>query len=178
MALTPNISKAGSGNGGSPLTAHLQGSASGASPPLSDADMRNLPLGQRLLRAGLLTRPQLAQALREQQQNHLRLGEICLEHGWIEPEDLYKFTASHELCLGEVLVAMGSLQPNQLRVALAQQRRFGRRLGEILAWKGWVGTDVLNQALEIQAQLKQMQMPPRLGCPPSAAQKSIVPFCS
>ncbi|MGF1574645.1 MAG: hypothetical protein ACFCU9_01675 [Cyanophyceae cyanobacterium] len=159
MALTPNPSQAGSGKGGSPLTTHLQESASESSPPLSDADMRNLPLGQRLLRAGLLSRQQLAQALREQQQNHLRLGEICLEHGWIEPEDLYKFTASHELCLGEVLVAMGSLQSNQLRVALAQQRRFGRRLGEILAWKGWVGTDVLNQALDIQAQLKQMQMP-------------------
>lgn len=123
------------------------------------ADLRNLPLGQRLLRAGLLTRQQLAQALREQQQNHLRLGEICLDHGWIEPEDLYNYTASHEMCLGEVLLAMGKLEPNQLRIALAQQRRFGRRIGEILAWKGWVGSDVLEEALTIQAQLKQMQTP-------------------
>ncbi len=145
MALPPSSVQFGSGNGSS-------------SPPMS-ADLRNLPLGQRLLRAGLLTRQQLAQALREQQQNHLRLGEICLDHGWIEPEDLYNYTASHEMCLGEVLLAMGKLEPNQLRIALAQQRRFGRRIGEILAWKGWVGSDVLEEALAIQVQLKQMQTP-------------------
>ncbi len=142
-----------------PSSSVQSGSGNGFSSPPMSADLRNLPLGQRLLRAGLLTRQQLAQALREQQQNHLRLGEICLDHGWIEPEDLYNYTASHEMCLGEVLLAMGKLEPNQLRVALAQQRRFGRRIGEILAWKGWVGSDVLEEALAIQVQLKQMQTP-------------------
>jgi len=119
----------------------------------------SLPLGQRLLRAGLISQSQLAQALREQQQNHLKLGEVCLEHGWLTPSDLYRFLPSQALSLGEILVALGYLDFEQLRVALAQQRRYGRKLGEILTWKGWVQPAILDRALDVQVQLQRMASP-------------------
>lgn len=119
----------------------------------------SLPLGQRLLRAGLISQSQLAQALREQQQNHLKLGEVCLEHGWLTPAALYRFLPSQSLSLGEILVALGHLDFEQLRVALAQQRRYGRKLGEILTWKGWVQPAILDRALDVQVQLQRMASP-------------------
>ncbi len=115
-----------------------------------------IPLGQQLLQAGLLTKAQLAQALREQQQTHLRFGEVCLEKQWISPQQLYQFTSSQSLCLGEILVARGFLEFDQLRIALAQQRRYGRKLGEILIWKGWIQPAVLEQILAEQEQLRGM----------------------
>lgn len=119
----------------------------------------SLPLGQRLLRAGLISQSQLAQALREQQQNHLKLGEVCLEHGWLTLADLYRLLPSQSLSLGEILVALGHLDFEQLRVALAQQRRYGRKLGEILTWKGWVQPAILDRALDVQVQLQRMASP-------------------
>lgn len=115
-----------------------------------------IPLGQQLVQAGLLTKAQLAQALREQQQTHLRFGEVCLEKQWISPQQLYQFTSSQSLCLGEILVARGYLEFDQLRIALAQQRRYGRKLGEILIWKGWIQPAVLEQILSEQEQLRGM----------------------
>jgi hypothetical protein len=112
-----------------------------------------LPLGQQLLRAGLLTQAQLAQALREQQQTHLKFGEICLERGWVAPEDLYRFMGSQCLGLGELLVMRGALKFDQLRIALSQQRRFGRKLGEILLWRGWIQPELLEEVLQQQRQL-------------------------
>ncbi|MFQ3614675.1 MAG: hypothetical protein SNJ68_13320, partial [Cyanobacteriota bacterium] len=119
----------------------------------------SLPLGQRLVRAGLLSQSQLAQALREQQQNHLKLGEVCLERGWLQLSDLYRFIPSQALSLGEILVALGYLDFEQLRVALAQQRRYGRKLGEILTWKGWVQQATLDHALDVQVQLQRLASP-------------------
>ncbi|MEN9232169.1 MAG: hypothetical protein Q6L68_14825, partial [Thermostichus sp. DG02_5_bins_236] len=115
-----------------------------------------IPLGQQLVQAGLLTKAQLAQALREQQQTHLRFGEVCLEKQWISPQQLYQFTSSQSLCLGEILVARGYIEFDQLRIALAQQRRYGRKLGEILIWKGWIQPAVLEQILSEQEQLRGM----------------------
>ncbi|MCF2972791.1 hypothetical protein L1047_16485 [Synechococcus sp. Nb3U1] len=119
----------------------------------------SLPLGQRLVRAGMLSQSQLAQALREQQQNHLKLGEVCLERGWLQLSDLYRFIPSQALSLGEILVALGYLDFEQLRVALAQQRRYGRKLGEILTWKGWVQQSTLDHALDAQVQLQRLASP-------------------
>ena len=125
----------------------------------ADGAESSLPLGQRLLRAGLISQSQLAQALREQQQNHLKLGEVCLERGWLTLADLYRFLPSQSLSLGEILVALGHLDFEQLRVALAQQRRYGRKLGEILTWKGWVQPAILDRALDVQVQLQRMASP-------------------
>ena len=114
-------------------------------------------LGQRLLQSGLLTQAQINQILREQRQTHLKFGEACLERGWITPEILYQNIPSYTLGLGELLVLRGDLAFDQLRVALAQQRRYGRKLGEILLWRGWLQASELEEILEIQQMAQSLQ---------------------
>ncbi|MEN9222548.1 MAG: hypothetical protein Q6M04_08940 [Thermostichus sp. BF3_bins_97] len=147
--------RSSSSQSGSTPFPFLEGKSSSSADELESS----LPLGQRLVRAGLLSQSQLAQALREQQQNHLKLGEVCLERGWLALPDLYRFIPSQALSLGEILVALGYLDFEQLRVALAQQRRYGRKLGEILTWKGWVQQTTLDHALDVQVQLQRMASP-------------------
>ncbi|GAB4218005.1 MAG: hypothetical protein OHK0012_24890 [Synechococcales cyanobacterium] len=118
-----------------------------------------VPLGQQFLRAGLITQSQLAQALREQRENFMKFGEVCLIHQWVSVEDLYRHTASHLLSLGEILIALGYIDINQLKLALSQQRRFGRKLGEILLWKAWVTEDNLLYALRVQQSMRQAALP-------------------
>lgn len=127
--------------------------AGSSSEGASEAEASSL-LGQRLVKAEWLSQVQLTQALREQQQNRLRLGEICLEHGWVSPEVLYSQVSSHMILLGELLIASKDITFDQLRVVLAQQRRFGRQLGEILVWKGWISPERLGQMLEVQQRLR------------------------
>lgn len=129
--------------------------------------VRNLPevahqeswLGQRLVQEGVLTQDQLSEALREQQNNHFRLGEVCLDKGWITPEQLYQMIPSQNLGLGELLVFLNYIRLDQLRVALAQQRRFGRKLGEILVWKEWITQEELETILHIQELLREEASP-------------------
>ena len=45
-------------------------------------------LGEKLLASGLITMEQLWLALLEQRQSGLRLGEILVERGWIDPANL------------------------------------------------------------------------------------------
>lgn len=138
----------------SPHSTDISSLLSGALPQDAEAGAGAL-LGQRLVHSGHLSQGQLTQALREQQQNRLRLGEICLEHGWVSPEVIYSEVSSQSVMLGELLIACKDISFDQLRVALAQQRRFGRQLGEILVWKGWVSPERLGQMLEIQQQLRE-----------------------
>jgi hypothetical protein len=129
--------------------------------------IRNLPtathqeswLGQRLLQEGTITQEQLSEALREQQNNHLRLGEVCLDKGWVTPEQLYQMIPSQNLALGEILVVLNYIRLDQLRVALAQQKRLGRKLGEILVWKEWITQEELETILHIQQLLREEASP-------------------
>ncbi len=115
----------------------------------------SIPLGQRLLRAGLITHAQLAQALREQRQTSMRFGEVCLEHHWLTPQDFYQFTSAYSLGLGEILVARGLIGFDQLRITLAQQQRFARRIGEVLMWKGWITKEQLTDVLQEQRHIRK-----------------------
>ncbi len=114
-------------------------------------------LGQRFLQSGLLTQAQINQIVREQRQTHLKFGEACLERGWITPEVLYQHIPSYTLGLGELLILRGHLAFDQLRVALAQQRRYRRKLGEILLWRGWLQATELEEILEIQQRAQSPQ---------------------
>ncbi|KUK26285.1 MAG: hypothetical protein XD60_1521 [Acetothermia bacterium 64_32] len=60
--------------------------------------------------------------------------------------------ARHGRPLGEILVAMGAVDPKRLELALAEQKAEGGRrlLGEILLEKGWVDEDSLKLALKRQ----------------------------
>ncbi len=116
-------------------------------------------IGQRLLKTGLLTHAQNAQALREKKQNYLKVGEVCLEHGWITPSNLYALLPSTCLGLGELLILRGNLTFEQLKTALAQQResdQTDRKLGEILRDLGWIDDGTLDEALDQQTQIREL----------------------
>lgn len=116
-------------------------------------------IGQRLLKAGLLSQSQIAQALREKKVNHLKVGEVCLEHGWITPEHLYALLPSTRLSIGELLILRGDLTFEQLKAALAHQRQSTDaeiKLGELLAQWGWIDGETLAEALEQQTQIREL----------------------
>src|ERR1700733_7966511 len=66
--------------------------ADSASPQLKDTAA---PLGQCLIHAGLITREQLAEALRLQAEWGSRLGDLILAMGWVKPLDFYRVLAYH-----------------------------------------------------------------------------------
>jgi type IV pilus assembly protein PilB len=70
--------------------------------------------------------------------------------------------------LGELLIAAGVLGDEQLRAALAEQRKWGDRLGRTLVEMGFVSEDALAQALAEQLWLPTCR-PDRDPLPPGVA---------
>src|SRR5215208_346338 len=58
--------------------------------------------------------------------------------------------ASQPPRLGEVLVAYGVVTPQQLEVALAEQRTSGKPIGEIIVERGYAPGPMVAQALATQ----------------------------
>jgi hypothetical protein len=59
-------------------------------------DMRDVPLGTLVFRAGLLPEEQLEEALQEGMKTGRRLGEILLERGWVSETDLGRLLAAQK----------------------------------------------------------------------------------
>src|SRR5712691_7331489 len=105
------------------------------------------PLGQILIESGLITEPQLEEALREQEERGGRLGELLFARGWVSAIDLRDALAEQHgldlrveapapleatnssdaqrlgLPLGSLLVQRGRITEAQLDAALAEQAR-------------------------------------------------------
>jgi hypothetical protein len=64
--------------------------------PLGVADMRDVPLGTLVFRAGLLPEERLEEALQEGMKTGKRLGEILLERGWVSENDLGRLLAGQK----------------------------------------------------------------------------------
>src|SRR5579862_2023397 len=64
-------------------------------PPDTPAKESAVPLGQRLIHAGLISPEQLAEALRLQTEWGSRLGDLILAMGWVKPLDFYRVLAYH-----------------------------------------------------------------------------------
>jgi type II secretion system (T2SS) protein E len=60
------------------------------------ADMRDVPLGTLVFRAGLLPEEQLEEALQEGMKTGKRLGEILLERDWVSENDLGRLLAGQK----------------------------------------------------------------------------------
>ncbi len=58
--------------------------------------------------------------------------------------------AARALRLGEILIEMGFLEPRQLELALEEQQRTGQRLGAVLIAAGWISEARLVRALSRQ----------------------------
>lgn len=125
-------------------------------PVAIDREKFEIRLGEALNKAGLLTPAQLAQAMWEKADNPLMLGELCMEHGWVAPEDLYPLIPVELVRIGEVLMLHGYLELEQIHEALTYQKQQPqRKLGEILVEHGWVQSHWLDWALDKQQQLRR-----------------------
>ncbi|HEV2713029.1 MAG TPA: hypothetical protein VGU26_08030, partial [Gaiellaceae bacterium] len=60
------------------------------------SDMRDVPLGTLVFRAGLLPEERLEEALQEGMKTGKRLGEILLERGWVSETDLGRLLAGQK----------------------------------------------------------------------------------
>ncbi len=67
-----------------------------AAPTIPVAEMRDVPLGTLIFRAGLLTEEQLEEALQDGMQRGKRLGEVLLERGLVSEEDLGRLLAGQK----------------------------------------------------------------------------------
>jgi hypothetical protein len=65
-------------------------------PAVPVADMRDVPLGTLVFRAGLLPEEHLEEALQEGMKTGKRLGEILLERGWVSETDLGRLLAAQK----------------------------------------------------------------------------------
>lgn len=124
-------------------------------------------LGELLVRAGLIDRPTLEEALCRQAQYGARLGEVLVAMGRLEPDELPALLGlqadlregagepqvSERLRLGRLLVDAGALDAATLEEALGRSRRTGRRIGETLIEAGIISGSVLQRFLERQRRL-------------------------
>jgi hypothetical protein len=65
-------------------------------PAVPVGDMRDVPLGTLVFRAGLLPEEQLEEALQEGMRTGKRLGEILLERSWVSETDLGRLLAAQK----------------------------------------------------------------------------------
>jgi adsorption protein B len=107
--------------------------------------------GDFLVEEGLLTRGQLAQALRCQRRSYARLGDLLVRHGLVTDEQLKAALERYQpgrQPLGEFLVASGALRRESLLEVLERQRAGLRPLGQVLSDEGILPPDAVHEALE------------------------------
>ena len=74
-----------------------------------------IPLGDRLVRAGLLTSDELDSALSEQSSRQTRLGETLIELGFVSEDELLPLMGQH-LGVHSVRLREGLIDPEVVRV--------------------------------------------------------------
>ena len=110
-----------------------------------------LRLGELLLRDGLITEAQLAEAMRWKRENHAKVpvGQILVRQKALTrrqlDEALTRYTKRSRL--GEVLVRSGLLTPEQLDDALRKQKISGERFGQVLVKLKYLTQEDLRRAL-------------------------------
>jgi len=113
-----------------------------------------LRLGELLVQEEIISQKQLEEALifQKRQLVYKPLGEICAELGFVSGLALRDFLAKHQkqILLGDLLVNMGIVNESQVTTALAEQRKSGKRLGQILVEKGFATRPALADALSMQ----------------------------
>lgn len=73
--------------------------------------------------------------------------------------------------LGDLLVKANVLQPGQLKAALAEQQKWGGRLGEILVRMNLLTEDILVKALSKQLAIQAVNLEAVQGIPPHVKSK-------
>ncbi len=85
-----------------------------------------------------MTREQLHEALKVQEETALLLGEVCILRGWLTYPQLRSCLPSMRSRIGSKLLAAELITVEQLWLAILEQRQTGEKLGKILVNRGWV----------------------------------------
>jgi len=117
-------------------------------------------VGEILVKRGLLDERQLEEALTVQRSltHYKPLGEICKEMGFISGRVLRDILSRYQkqILLGELLNKMGILSDDQLNKALQEQRKTGKKLGQILIKNGIITSSILIDSLCVQLGIKKI----------------------
>jgi N-acetylglucosaminyldiphosphoundecaprenol N-acetyl-beta-D-mannosaminyltransferase len=116
----------------------------------------NLPIGQLLQEAELLSPQQVAEILMMQEQaRQRRFGDLVIEQGWLTTQtidffadQLPQLSRSRHLPLGEYLKTAALIDEDQIRHILAQQAHGGGRFGDIAVENGLVPQGTVNLVME------------------------------
>ncbi len=134
-----------------------------------ESNLSRVPvLGELLVRAGWVSRAKLQEALTKQASRNRRIGEILVEMGVLDQDDLQavldfqqdirlnrhaKFAALLGNRLGAMLLRSASITQEQLDRAMREHETKGGLLGEILVRQGALAPETLKSALNFQRRL-------------------------
>jgi hypothetical protein len=76
-----------------------------------------------------------------------KIGEILVSEGYLTVRELKDALSEQKLKIGEVLLGAGRITSQQLAQALRYQKKFSKRLGEILRELGYVTEEDISWAL-------------------------------
>lgn len=94
---------------------------------------RTLEFGQYLYNRGLITYPQLIEALVWQRQQRPSIGQLAVNFGWLKSEDTTRVIRTRGTAysrFGERAIHLGLLSTGQVQVLLRHQRNLHQKLGE------------------------------------------------
>jgi len=112
-------------------------------------------MGEKLIAKGLITQEQLQQALTEQKTSNKFLGVILVEKGFVSEADIAALKtegstqtpAKPAMRLGEKLIALGLISPDQLQVVLTEQRNSKKLVGALMVEMGFITESALGEVL-------------------------------
>ncbi len=115
-------------------------------------------LGEMLVRVGLITDAQLADAMREQhlRSSYVPLSQILIERNVVSRRQLDQLLENAEKRprLGDLLVRNGSITQDQLSHALERQRALHVPLGQVLVRLGYTTEKAMRDALALQLNMR------------------------
>ncbi len=127
---------------------------------ISNAKMN---LGQLLLRQGVLDEDQLAHAMAEHKRTGLMLSKILVRLGMVSEDTLtsilgVQMQSATKMRIGEMLLAQGYINQEQLDKALENQKTTGKRLGRTLVDLGFMPEERLIEILSRQFEVPYVRL--------------------
>ena len=118
---------------------------------------KGLKIGQLLLRETLITEHEFKKALliQKNQKIYKPFGEICVEKKFLTKADFQRVLRKYDkqIKLGELLINLDLVEPDQLKDALRSQKARGGKVGEILVRQGSLTetslVNVLSKQLDV-----------------------------
>ena len=127
-------------------------------------NLHRLPLGQILLKAGIITKLQLETAITIQRQSGVRIGDVLIHQGYVDEETMNAYVSvqatvkeniSSEMGytpmpIGKILVNAELITEQQVNDALSYKNEHGGFVGEALVSLGYIKPEILKVFLQFQ----------------------------